>query len=289
MTADPACRRRRQASFGTIALSPDDTQLAFDRVGPTGNDVWLMDLQRGVTSRFTFEPPNNNIPLWSPDGRIVVFATSRNRGLDLYRRLSNFSGPDEPLLTLSAPPILFPSDWSPDGRFLMYYRSDPNTLHDVWVLPLASDGTAADKPFALLHEPFNEDQAQFSPDGKWIVYMSDESGTPQIYVQSFPVLTGKWQISTDGGTQPRWSRDGKELFYLTLNRKLMVTAVTTGDTFAVHATRPLFDTTLQPSDSRQSYAVSADGQRFLLNVPLEDATSPMRIVLNWTALLRSDF
>ena len=82
------------------------------------------------------------------------------------------------------------------------------------------------------------------------------------------MLTGKWQISSDGGTQPRWSRDGKELFYLTLNRKLTVTAVTTGDTFAVHATRPLFDTTLQPSDARQSYAVSADGQRFLLNVPL---------------------
>jgi len=276
-------------AYSNIALSRDETRLAFDRFGPTGHDVWLMDLQRGVRSRFTFQPPTNNVPLWSPDGRYVAFATSRNGAFDIYRRPSDSSGPDESLLELGVPPVMFPSDWSADGRFLTYYRTDPNTQLDVWVLPIADHGSGSgsgnEKPFALLHEPYNESQPQFSPDGKWIAYVSDESGTAQIYVQSFPVLTAKWQISTDGATQPRWSRDGKELFYLTLNRKMTAAAVTTGDNFEVHATRALFDTTLQPSDSRQTYAVSADGQRFLLNVPVEAAASPLTVVLNWPALL----
>ena len=163
--------------YETVALSPDDKRLAFDRVGPSGsNDVWLMELQRGITSRFTFQPPNNNVPVWSPDGRTVAFASSRNGGLDIYQRPSNASGPDEPLLKLNAPPIMFPSDWSSDGRFLTYYRTDPKTGLDIWVLPLDGDR----KPFPLLHAEFNESQPQFSPDGRWVAYVSDETGTPQI-------------------------------------------------------------------------------------------------------------
>ncbi len=277
-------------TYTHVALSRDETRLAFDLFGATGHDVWLMDLARGVTSRFTFQPPTNNVPLWSPDGRYVAFASARSGAFDIYRRPSNASGPDEKLVELGAPPVMFPSDWSADGRFLTYYRTDPNTQLDVWVLPIADDRNATgtggnEKPFALLHEPYNESQAQFSPDGKWIAYVSDESGTAQVYVQSFPVLTAKWQISTDGAIQPRWSRDGKELFYLALNRKITATAVTTGDNFEVHATRALFDTTLPPSDDRQNYAVSADSQRFLLSVPVEAAALPLTVVLNWPALL----
>jgi len=276
-------------AYSNVAVSRDETRLAFDLYGPNGHDVWLMDLQRGVTSRFTFQSPNNKVPLWSPDGRYVAFATFRNGALDIYRRLSNLSGPEESLLELGAPQDMIPSDWSADGRFLTYYRTGPNTGHDVWVLPIADadagTGSGNEKPFALLHEPYNESQPQFSQDGKWIAYVSDESGTAQIYVQSFPVLTAKWQISTDGATEPRWSRDGKELFYLSLNRKMTAAAVTTGDNFEVHATRVLFDTMLQPNDYRQTYTVSADGQRFLLNVPVKAAASPLTVVLNWPALL----
>jgi eukaryotic-like serine/threonine-protein kinase len=139
---------------------------------------------------------------------------------------------------------------------------------------------------AFLDGDFNESQAQFSPEGKWMAYVSDETGGPQIYVQSFPTLGGKWQISTDGGTQPRWRRDGKELFYLAPDRKLMAVTVKTGDTFERETPRPLFQTALSLVDLRQTYAVSADGRRFLLNTPVETASSPMTIVLNWPALLK---
>jgi Tol biopolymer transport system component len=239
-----------------------------------------MDLERRITSRFTFQ--TSNVPVWSPDGRTVVFASGRSGALDVYRRPSNASGPDEPLLKLNAPPIVFPSDWSSDGRFLTYYRSDPKTQLDVWVLPLSGDR----KPIPFLHSDFNESQGQFSPDGRWMAYVSDESGSLQIYVQSFPELTGKWQISTDGGSQPRWRRDGKELFYVSPDRKLMAVIVKSGATFEAEGSRALFETTLPAVANRQTYSVSADGQRFLLNAPLETESQPMTIVLNWTGLLK---
>jgi Tol biopolymer transport system component len=268
--------------YDQVALSPDDQRLAFARIGPTGYDIWILDLQRRITSRFTFTPPVNNVPLWSPDGRTVAFASARNGGLDIYQRPANAGGPDEPLLKLNATPIVFPSDWSPDGKFLAYYRTDSKTGLDVWVLPLAGER----KPMLFLRDNFNESQAQFSPDGKWMAYVSDESGGPQIYVQSFPMQTGKWQISTDGGTQPRWRRDGKELFYLGPDQKLMAVTAKSGNTFETEAPRMLFQTALNVTDPRQTYAVAADGQRFLLNTPVETASPPMTIVLNWQALLK---
>ncbi len=269
-------------AYDQVALSPDDQRVAFARIGPTGFDVWILDLQRRITSRFTFTPPINNVPLWSPDGRTVAFASTQNGGLDIYQRPANASGPDELLLTLNATPIVFPSDWSSDGKFLAYYRTDAKTGLDVWVLPLAGDR----KPMPFLRSDFNESQAQFSPDGRWIAYVSDESGGPQIYVQSFPTLAGKWQISTDGGTQPRWRRDSNELFYLALDRKLMAVTVKTASTLQAETPRALFQTTLNLTDFRQTYAVSADGQRYLLNVPVESASPPMTIVLNWPVLLK---
>ena len=271
------------AAYLDVALAPDDKRVVFSRFGPTGGmDVWLMDLQRRITSRFTFQPPVNNVPVWSPDGRTVAFASARNGGLDIYQRPSNASGPDEPLLKLNAPPIVFPSDWSSDGRFLAYYRGDPKTQLDIWVLPLVEER----KPFPFLHAEFNESQAQFSPDGRWMAYQSDESGSPQIYVQSFPTLTGKWQISASGGSQPRWRRDGKELFYLAPDRKLMAVMVKPGAIFEAEGPRALFETALPVAELRQTYAVSADGQRFLMNAPLDAGSPPMTIVLNWTAGLK---
>jgi Tol biopolymer transport system component len=224
----------------------------------------------------------NNVPIWSADGRTVAFATLRNGGLDIYQRLANSGASDEPLLRLNGQPIVFPSDWSADGRFLAYYRTDPKTQLDVWTLPLFGDR----KPIPFLREEFNESQPQFSPNGKWIAYVSDESGVQQIYVQSYPTLTGKWQISTDGGTQPRWRRDGKELFYLGPDRKLMAVVVKSDGTLEFDAPKPVFQTTLDVAALRQTYSVSADGRRFLLNAPVESASPSMRIVLNWPALLK---
>ena len=206
--------------YNNVALSPDATRLAFDRTTEDGAapDVWLLDLVRHVPSRFTFNPYVDNVPVWSPDGQTVAFASSAGSGtLDIAQRPANGSGPPQVLLKLDAPPIMFPSDWSSDGRFLTYFRADPQTKLDLWVVPLSGDR----KPMPVLHSEFNESQGQFSPNGRWIAYVSDESGMPQVYVQSFPTLTGHWQVSPDGGTQPRWRRDGKELFYLAPDRKLM--------------------------------------------------------------------
>ena len=142
------------------------------------------------------------------------------------------------------------------------------------------------KPVPFLQGDFNESQGQFSPDGRWIAYVSDESGGQQVYVQSFPTPTGQRQISTEGGTQPRWRRDGKELFYLAPDRKLMAVTVKTGATFEADAPRAMFQTELNVAALRQSYAVSADGNRFLLNTSLGTESPPITVVLNWPALLK---
>jgi serine/threonine protein kinase len=271
--------------YGNIALSPDESQVAFDRTDPSMSfpDVWLMDLRRRGLSRLTSHPSVDNVPVWSADGRVVAFAAERGGGgLDIYQRPANQSEPDQPLLKLNAPPIMFPADWSSDGRYLMYYRTDPKNQNDLWVLPLFGDR----KPSALLQSEFNEWQGQFSPDGKWIAYVSDQSGTPQVYVQAFPMQTGTWPISTAGGMQPRWRRDGLELFYLALDRKLMAVTVKAGATFEAATPRSLFETTLDLTQFRQTYAISADGQRFLLNAPIETDAPPLTVVLNWQALLK---
>jgi serine/threonine protein kinase len=266
-------------AYNNLALSPDGRHLAFDRTADN-TDVWLMDLDRRISSRFTFQ--QSNVPIWSPDGRTVVFASYRTGLLDIFQRPSNMSAPDEVLLKLSAQRILHPSDWSADGRYLAYYRTDAKTQLDIWVLPMFGDRT----PFPYVHGEFNESQGQFSPDGKWMAYVSDESGAPEIYVQSFPTLTGKLQISPNGGSQPRWRPDGKELFYVAPDRKLMAVTAKSGATFEATAPRALFETTLPVAPVRQAYAVSPDGQRFLLNAPLEMALPPLTIVQNWTAVLQ---
>ena len=269
-------------SYINVALSPDENRVAFDRETGAAPDVWLMDLRRHITERFTFQPGVDNVPVWSADGRIVAFASQRGRGLDIYQRSTDASGPEDVLLKLDAAPIMFPSDWSSDGRYLTYYRTDAKTLNDIWALPLFGDR----KPFPVLQGEFNESQSQFSPDVKWIAYVSDESGTPQIYVQSFPTLNGKLQISTDGGMQPRWRRDGRELFYLAPNRKLMAVTIKAAAPFQAETPRPLFETRLDGTALRHTYAVSADGNRFLLNVAPESGAPPLTIVVNWPALLK---
>jgi dipeptidyl aminopeptidase/acylaminoacyl peptidase len=270
--------------FGDISLSPDDKHVAFSRTAQATSDVWLTDLGRRTTSRFTFRPPVNNVPIWSPDGRQIVFACVREQDLDLCQRPSDASAPDTVFLKLGAPPILFPSDWSADGRFLAYYRSDPKTQLDIWTL--GADRADERKPIPFLRGDFNESQPQFSPDGRWVAYVSDESGSQQVYVRSFLAVGGQRQISTDGGTQPRWRRDGKELFYLARDRKLMAVMVKTGATLEADLPRVLFQTELNVNALRQSYAVSANGQRFLLNTPSEVRPSSIIVVVNWTAALK---
>jgi Tol biopolymer transport system component len=260
-----------------LRLSPDETQLALDRIdNPTGTwDVWIIDLARGIPSRFTFDPGYDWYPVWSPDGARIAFTSNRTGNYDLYVKASSGAGREE--LLLKTEHAKFPTDWSPDGRFLLYDQVDPKTTSDIWVLEFPDK-----KPALFFHTEFNERDASFSPDGKWIAYTSDESVKEEIYVQPFPASGGKRQISKGGGSRARWRRDGKELFYLAPDGKIMAVAVTTGATLQVGVPQPLFETHMSSLFAR--FAVTANGQRFLISVPVSEAVAtPVTVVINWTA------
>jgi dipeptidyl aminopeptidase/acylaminoacyl peptidase len=215
----------------------------------------------------------------------MVFNGLRKGSLDLYQKASSGVGPEEELLADGLDKI--PFDWSPDGRFVLFAAIAPQTGPDLWLLPLFGDR----KPFPFLQTPFAEIPAKFSPDGRWMAYGSNESGRFEVFVVPFPGPGGKWQISVGGGNEPRWRRDGKELFYLGPDNRLMAAAVNgEGSAFEVGAVRSLFDT--RPGSpaggpSWYSYDVSPDGQRFLVNVPAESTpAAPITLVVNWPAALK---
>jgi dipeptidyl aminopeptidase/acylaminoacyl peptidase len=180
--------------------------------------------------------------------------------------------------------VALANDWSLDGKFILYTERNARAKGDLWVLSLEG-GTATPRPY--LQDDFDKAGPKFSPDGKWVAYASEESGQWQVYVQSFPVLGGKHQVSTSGGTMPRWRRDGKELFYIGADGKMMAAEVKAGSAFESSLPKPLFAAHTRRVLSRTSYAVSGDGQRFLISDLLEASpSSPLTVVLNWTADLK---
>jgi eukaryotic-like serine/threonine-protein kinase len=263
-------------------LSPDQQRVAVSRRSAQGKtDIWLLDLVRDARMRFTtFQAANNANPTWSPDGSRMVFMSNREGPFfDLYVKASSGAGGDELLLKSSDSKLA--TDWSSDGRFILYQAQHPKTGWDIWVLSLEGDR----KPVPLLQTEFNELLAQFSPDARWIAYQSDESGQAEIYVQGFPKSSGKFQVSTSGGSFPRWRRDGKELFYLSPNGKMMaVEAKATATTFETGRPRELFQTRVALFLSvAPTYDVTADGQRFLIQTMPDDAegASLITVVMNW--------
>ncbi|OGU68854.1 MAG: hypothetical protein A3H45_09005, partial [Ignavibacteria bacterium RIFCSPLOWO2_02_FULL_55_14] len=282
-------------SFGNFRLSPDGKNVAVSVVDTRSRneDIWIYDLTRNIQTRFTFDPAADNNPVWSPDGSRIVFSSRRKTSFDLYQRASSGAGGEE--LLLETDRNKSSSDWSLDGRFVLYSVTDPKSLTDLWILPLwgpakptgPSQATDDQKPIPFLQTVFFEYGLVMSPDNRWIAYGSNESGSGQVYVRPFPGPGGKYQVSASGGSRPRWRRDGKELFYVGNDNKLMAVEVSSkGQTFVVGAVRPLFEIRATPGFV-DTYDATADGKRFLVNTIVgEISASPVTLVVNWDEELR---
>jgi Tol biopolymer transport system component len=244
-------------------------------------DVWIRDLTRGVNSRFSLGAGNNFRPVWSADGGSIIFTTDRDGPLDLYEKSTRGQSGEKVLLHSDEPK--YASSCTRDGRYIAYATQNPKSAWDLWVLPTFGDR----KPIPLVVSPFVETQPMFSPDGRFVAYVSTESGRGEIYVQTFPEGAGKWQVSNTGGTDPSWRADGKELFYRSPDQKLMAVEIRTAGEFQAGIPQSLYSIRIQPGPARNKYAVSPDGQRFLFVAPLgRESMSPTTVVVNWFAELR---
>ncbi len=267
-------------------ISPDGKRVVLDINDPqTGNnDVWIYESSGGIPTRLTSDPGFDNGAIWSPDASRVAFMSLRKGHADLVQKSSRGSGSEE--VFYESDRSKYPTDWSPDGRVILYRAFDANTNLELWTVSVAGDR----KPTSFLKAGFGVDQGQFSPEGRWVAYASNESGRWEIYVASFPEPGGNWKVSSAGGSEPRWRRDGRELYYLAPDGKLMAVDVTGGSTFVAGAARPLFQTRRREHISSAdlfSYDVSADGQRFLVNTDVGEVTSPpLTVVQNWTTELK---
>jgi hypothetical protein len=222
----------------------------------------------------------DRLPIWSPDGRRILWSR-RSSDFDLYVKAASGTGQDEKLITMGTPTGRA-TDWSRDGKFVLYSRTGENTGQDLWVAPQSTGASGEpQKPFPYLASAFNEQYGVFSPDGHWIAYESDESGRPEVYVQGFPLTNQKVRISTGGGGDAAWSKNGGELFYLAADRNLMAVPYrATVTTFEPGLGKVLFP--LPGTVAHRSYAVTGDGRRFLIGRPVvESISEPITVVLNW--------
>jgi len=270
-------------AWGSFALSPDEKRIAVTNYDPkTGApDIWLLDVARGIPSRFTFDPAWDDGPIWAPDGSRIVFSSTRNGSWDLFQKATSGDPQEEALLISSE--SKFASDWSRDGRFISYYSLNRSSGYHLWILSLFGHR----QPMALTDERFHHVRGFFAPDSRWIAYKSTESGRGEVYLQAFPVAHGKRQVSTEGGEEPRWRADGKELFYLASDGKLMAVKIQTKEGLQVGEPEFLFRTQIGGFELRR-YDVSADGQRFLFAIPSPEASSlTITLVLNWPAILKN--
>ncbi|HLJ77851.1 MAG TPA: protein kinase [Acidobacteriaceae bacterium] len=270
--------------YSSPAISPDGGRLAV-AVGEHGKaDIWVYDLKRGTASRLTFNPAYDVNPVWSQDGRRILFTSDRRGSWDIYQKAANGLETTQPVFQ-SAGQNKALDDVTSDGRYALYDTADGSAGTQLWVLPLSGDR----KPFPFVQGNFGATSGQFSPNGRYVAYTSNETGRNEVYVQTFPQPTGRWEISTAGGAEPMWRRDGKELFYLAPDEKLMAVDVdTTSAAFQAGIPRELFQTQLVPlSYWRNIYVPSPDGQRFLMITPVgKGKAEPMTVVVNWPAVLK---
>ena len=271
-------------SYWGPRLSPDGRRVATAIQEPE-TQIWLYDLSRETLTRLTFEGSVNQNPVWTPDSKRITLTSNKEGTLSIFWQLADGSGGLERLNTSEY--IQVPGSWSPDGQLLAFAELNPTTGVDIWVLRMGdpSPGSGlARKAQPFLRTPFSESAPRFSPDGRWLAYISDESGRYEIYVQPYPGPGGKWQISTEGGTEPMWNPNGRELFYRS-GDKMMVVELTTQPGFAAGTPRMLFEGPYVPTPTTPpNYDISPDGQRFLMLKPSEStgvAPTQINVVLNW--------
>jgi Tol biopolymer transport system component len=274
-------------SSGVFRPSPDDRRIAIARFSGSVQDLWLMDTERGVTTRFTANRTLTTQPVWSPDGQTMLF-TRFGSGV-LLRKPANGIGEEQVVAQRSS--VMFPYDWSRDGRWLLIREGTPDTKYDLWKLPMTLDGELQEgaKATPYLQTRFGESQGRFSPEPspRWVAYMSDESGRPEVYIDAFPELRGKKRISTSGGSFPRWGAGGRELFYVSPENKLMEVSLKLGmETVEPSAPRELFQLPVRSATGGPTYEPSSDGQRILVLTSPERAQEPVTVLVNWPALLK---
>jgi DNA-binding winged helix-turn-helix (wHTH) protein/Tol biopolymer transport system component len=267
------------ARQGDPILTKDGSKVLSWKGDVESVDIWLDDLTRRTSSRLTFTG-GNVVPVWSPAEDQTIFRSNRNGPGDLY--LKDLTRTDPERLIMRSPFRKEPTDWSPDGRFLLYDNYDntdaSRSQPDMWVLPL--DGAT---PAPYQASPFTRWAGRFSPDGRWVAYAADETGKPEVYVQSFPANNVRWRVSTNGGDQPQWRRDGKEVFFIGSDGMLFAVGVSRrNSSLQFTEPRPLFRTKTKSSRLRNTYAVASDGDRFLVDLPVDDpATVPLTVVTKW--------
>jgi len=275
-------------NYLALALSPDGARAVVRRLDPN-LALYLLDFSRGTSTRFTFGSFLDQAPIWSSDGSRIIFASNPSGAFDLYQKLA--SGVKDEEILLKSSENKYPTSWSRDGRFLLYTASHPKTTKgDLWVLPLEGDK----KPFPFLRTEFNSGDGQFSPDGHWVAYVSDESGRNEIYVRTFSPdaagaasgTGGKWLISAAGGNGPRWRGDGKELYYLAPDG-LMAVEIAANPVFQAGVPKILFQAPAQGIVTSYQWSVTPDGKRFLfVAAAAQSKKADFTVVLNWQAGLK---
>jgi Tol biopolymer transport system component len=260
-------------------LAPDRRRVAVVLRGPA-EDVWSYDLVRRTLSRMTFDG-NSAYPVWSGDGRRLVFASGRAGPYNIYARLADGSGTDERLLTGDLANL--PISWSQDGRTLAFVTVNAATGQDIWLLQPDTKETRV-----FFQTPFREGAPVFSPDGRWLAYVSDESGRGEVYVRPVPGPGEQFTISTDGGNEPVWARSANRLYYRVGNA-MMAVDITTTPTFSAGTPRKLFEGPYERSGVFwPNYDVTPDGQRFLMIKSTDEVVAAVQInvVLNWSEELK---
>jgi Tol biopolymer transport system component len=268
-----------------IRLSPDATRVAMAHAQSGNTDVWIYEFARGVSTRFTFDPASDTGPVWSPDGSRIAFSSNRGGKWAFYQKAANGAGAEELLFTPEGSGNSQPSEWSRDGRFLLFYVGGLNS--DSFAVPLT--GSPADrKAIPIVAGQFNERGARMSPDGRWFSYTSNETGKDEAYVRPFDPASGKsaggqFMISKNGGTSPHWRGDGREMYYQSPDGTIVSVDITTTPVFQAGAPTPLF----KGPAGVIFWDVTADGKRFLIPVPQNaNSPTPYRVVLNWTSTLK---